>query len=137
MPDDKYVTEETPILGTDTSWVREIPHYGAIPDIGEKVPDVSIPTVKEKFIDVAIPKRYQAGKPTHPGYFAAYGRGGLFIVSARSQGDARQKLDKIASNEYDLTSLAPAWSPGLDWAMTEVKEGRAEKVGKNVWFLKE
>ncbi len=54
-----YVTEQTPILGADTTWIRKIPHYGSIPDIGEKLPDVSIPTVKENIMDFAVPKRYR------------------------------------------------------------------------------
>ena len=54
-----YVTEKTKILGADTTWIRRIPHYGSVPNIGEKLPDISIPTVKGSIVDYAIPKRYR------------------------------------------------------------------------------
>ena len=52
---EKYVTERTPILGGDTTWIREIPAFGSVPDLGEKLPDVAIPTVKENVFDFAVP----------------------------------------------------------------------------------
>ena len=36
-----YVTKNTPLLGTDTSWISRIPHFGAVPDLGEKLPDIT------------------------------------------------------------------------------------------------
>jgi len=59
MPDDKkyadalYVTEDTPILGTDTTWTGKIPHFGSVPNFGEKVPDITVPTVKGNMFDFA------------------------------------------------------------------------------------